>query len=202
MAAAANLVSLEAVSLAYGVRPILSEVSLGLQQGDRIGVVGRNGDGKTSLLEVLAGVRPPDTGRVARNRGLRVGLLGQRDAFADEATVRHVVVGDRADHEWAADRRSRAVVESLLPGVALDRPVAGLSGGERRRVSLAALLLADLDVLLLDEPTNHLDIDVVSWLAEHLASRGEAIVVVTHDRWFLDEVCTPPWEVPEAQVAQ
>jgi ATP-binding cassette subfamily F protein uup len=196
----ANLISLEQVSIAYGVRPILSDVSLGVLAGDRIGVVGRNGDGKTTLLRILAGLEPPDSGRVTRNRSAVVRMLAQHDNLAEHDTVRSVVVGDRAEHEWASDPRARGVVEHLLAGVELDRLVDGLSGGERRRVSLARLLLHDFDVMLLDEPTNHLDVEAVAWLADHLRSRRMSLVVVTHDRWFLDAVCTETWEVHDAAV--
>ncbi|MGH3447544.1 MAG: ABC-F family ATP-binding cassette domain-containing protein [Nocardioidaceae bacterium] len=196
----ANLINLEKVTKAYGVRPLLSDVSLGLQRGDRVGVVGRNGDGKTTLLQILAGDEPPDAGRVTHNRGLRVGLLPQHDDLPAGHTIGHVVLGELAEHEWAGDARSRDVVAHLLAGLRLDRSVQGLSGGERRRVSLARLLLSDLDVLLLDEPTNHLDIEAVSWLANHLATRDLPLVVVTHDRWFLDAVCTTTWEVHDAVV--
>jgi ABC transport system ATP-binding/permease protein len=195
-----NLISCDAVSKAFGVRPILDQVSLGIQRGDRVGVVGRNGDGKTTLLRILAGLEAPDGGRVTRNRGLRVALLSQHDDLDPEATVRHVVLGDRTEHEWAADPAARGVVTHLLAGIELDRSVRGLSGGERRRVSLAALLLSEVNVLLLDEPTNHLDIEAVAWLAEALLSRDLTFVVVTHDRWFLDAVCTTTWEVHDARV--
>jgi ATP-binding cassette subfamily F protein uup len=195
-----NLISCDTVSKSFGVRPILDGVSLGVHRGDRVGVVGRNGDGKTTLLRVMAGLEQPDEGRVTHNRGLRVALLSQHDDLEPDATVTHVVLGDRAEHEWAADPAARAVVEHLLAGVALGRTVGGLSGGERRRVSLAALLLSDVDVLLLDEPTNHLDIEAVAWLAGALLSRDLTFVVVTHDRWFLDAVCTTTWEVHDAVV--
>ena len=185
-AAAANLVNLERVSKSYGVRPLLHEVSLGVAVGQRIGVVGRNGDGKTTLLRVLAGLEPPDTGRVSATRGLRLAFLTQGDDLERGSTVRHVVLGDRADHEWAADARTREVVEVLLAGLTLDRVVDELSGGERRRCALARLLLDDHDLVVLDEPTNHLDVEAVDWLARHLAGRAFALVVVTHDRWFLD----------------
>jgi ABC transport system ATP-binding/permease protein len=198
--AVANLVNLERVDKAYGVRPLLSDVSIGVGAGDRVGVVGRNGDGKTTLLRILAGLEEPDAGRVSRNRGLHLGFLTQGDDLAAEATVREVVLQSRADHEWAADPTTREVVEVLLAGVALDRPVDGLSGGERRRCSLARLLLDQHDLIVLDEPTNHLDVEAVSWLAEHLARRTSALVVVTHDRWFLDEVCTQTWEVHDGVV--
>jgi ABC transport system ATP-binding/permease protein len=196
----ANLINLEKVSIAYGVRPILSDVSLGVLVGERIGVVGRNGDGKTTLLRLMAGLEDPDSGRVTRNGSAVIRMLAQHDDLAEHDTVRAVVVGDRPDHEWASDPRARGVVEHLLAGVDLDRQADGLSGGERRRVSLARLLLRDFDVLLLDEPTNHLDVEAVAWLADHLRSRRMSLVVVTHDRWFLDAVCTATWEVHDAVV--
>jgi ABC transport system ATP-binding/permease protein len=196
----ANLVSLERVHKAYGVRPLLSEVSLGVAAGERIGVVGRNGDGKTTLLRIVAGLEEPDEGRVSRNRGLHLGFLTQGDDLDPAATVREVVLQGLADHEWAADSSTREVVEVLLAGVSLDRTVDGLSGGERRRCSLARLLLGDHDLVVLDEPTNHLDVEAVSWLARHLSRRSCALVVVTHDRWFLDAVCTATWEVHDAVV--
>jgi ABC transport system ATP-binding/permease protein len=200
MAAPTNLVSLERVHKAYGVRPLLSDVSLGVGAGERIGVVGRNGDGKTTLLRILAGFEEPDDGRVSRNRGLQLGYLTQGDDLDPEATVRVAVLEGRADHEWAADASTRGVVEVLLAGVGLDRVVGGLSGGERRRCSLARLLLGDHDLVVLDEPTNHLDVEAVDWLARHLARRTSALVVVTHDRWFLDAVCTTTWEVHDGVV--
>jgi ATP-binding cassette subfamily F protein uup len=200
----ANLVNLEAVSKSYGVRPLLHEVSLGIDTGDRIGVVGLNGGGKTTLLEVLAGLAPPDAGRVSRARGLRTAVLTQRTVLPEELTVREAVLGGlevSAEHEWAADSRVREVLEGLsIPAIRLDRGVAGLSGGERRRVALAAALVGELDLLMLDEPTNHLDIEGVRWLAEHLTARRCAVVVVTHDRWFLDTVCTRTWEVIDGRV--
>ncbi len=195
-----NLISCDAVSTSYGVRTLLDRVSLGVQRGDRIGVVGRNGAGKTTLLRILAALQAPDEGRVTHNRGLRVAMLAQHDDLDPASQVGDVVLGGRAEHEWAADAAARGVVEHLLGGIALDRQVTGLSGGERRRVSLAALLLSDLDVLLLDEPTNHLDIEAVAWLATALLARDLTLVVVTHDRWFLDEVCTTTWEVHDATV--
>ena len=195
-----NLVNLERVHKAYGIRPLLDDVSLGIGAGQRIGVVGRNGDGKTTLLRLLGGLEEPDQGRVSRNRGLRLGYLTQGDDLDPAATVRAAVLEGRADHEWAADTTTREVVEVLLAGVALDRVVDGLSGGERRRCSLARLLLGDHDLVILDEPTNHLDVEAVAWLADHLVRRTSALVVVTHDRWFLDAVCETTWEVHDGVV--
>ncbi len=197
---ATNLVNLERVHLAYGLRTLLDEVSLGVSAGERVGVVGRNGGGKTTLLQVLAGRIEPDAGRVTAARGSTVGLLTQRDELEAAATVRHQVLGDRADHEWAADARARDVVTELLAGLDLDREVGALSGGERRRTALASLMLTTHDLLVLDEPTNHLDIESVDWLARHLRALPSALVVVTHDRWFLDAVCTRTWEVHDGSV--
>jgi len=197
-----NLVNLESVSLSYGVKPLLDDVSLGIAEGDRIGIVGRNGAGKTSLLSVLAAAIAPNSGRVTHTSGLRIGVLAQGDALDPLATVRHVVLGDRPDHSWAGDRVARTVVATLLSTDMLDRVVGTLSGGERRRTALAALLVTDIDLLMLDEPTNHLDIETIDWLAGFLASRRGALVVVTHDRWFLDAVCTLTWEVADGRVAQ
>ncbi|KQY56760.1 MULTISPECIES: ABC-F family ATP-binding cassette domain-containing protein [unclassified Nocardioides] len=196
----ANLINLEKVSKSYGVRPLLSEVSLGISRGERIGIVGRNGDGKTTLLEVMAGLEEPDTGRVSKTRGLHIGYLHQGDELVDTHSVREAVLGGKDDHEWAADPVTREIVEVLLAGVSLDRAVLGLSGGERRRCSLAALLLDEHDLVILDEPTNHLDVEAVAWLARHLTTLQSALVVVTHDRWFLDEVCQFTWEVHDGVV--
>ncbi len=199
----ANLVNAERVSIAFGTRILLDEVSLGLSAGDVIGVVGRNGSGKSTLLDLLTGRREPDSGQVTRTGSVSVGHLGQDEAFPPGATVRDVVVGGRPDHAWAAEESSRAVVGSLLTGIPMDAEVARLSGGERRRVSLVALMLAGHDLLVLDEPTNHLDVEAVAWLAEHLnvlQARGTAMLVVSHDRWFLDAVCTRIWEVHDAVV--
>ncbi|HWI44295.1 MAG TPA: ABC-F family ATP-binding cassette domain-containing protein [Nocardioides sp.] len=195
-----SLLNLERVSKSFGVRPLLTEVSLGIGAGERIGVVGRNGDGKTTLLRIMTGAEEPDGGRVSRQRGLLVGVLTQHDDFDDTHTVREVVLQGMADHEWAADARSREIVEVLLAGVELDRAVHGLSGGERRRCALAGLLLGDHDLVILDEPTNHLDVEAVAWLAQHLSARSSALVVVTHDRWFLDAVCEQTWEVHDGAV--
>ena len=195
-----NLLNLERVSKSYGVRPLLTEVSLGIGAGDRIGIVGRNGDGKTTLLEVMTGLEEADSGRVSRSRGLLVGYLHQGDELVDSHSVREAVLGGRSDHEWAADATLRGIVTELLAGVQLDRAVLGLSGGERRRCALAALLLGDHELIVLDEPTNHLDVEAVAWLADHLRRRTSALVVVTHDRWFLDEVCQWTWEVHDGDV--
>ncbi|HEX2400597.1 MAG TPA: ABC-F family ATP-binding cassette domain-containing protein [Mycobacterium sp.] len=191
----ANLINVERATVGYGTRTLLDEVSLGVDDGDAIGVVGRNGDGKTTLLQVLTETRQPDSGRVTHTSGLSVGYLRQGDELLG-ATVREVIVGGRPDHVWAAEPDPRAVVSQLLSGVELDAEVSRLSGGERRRVALAEVLLGGHDVLVLDEPTNHLDVEVIGWLASHLNSRrAKALVVVSHDRWFLDAVCTRTWEV-------
>ncbi|MDQ1485348.1 MAG: transport system ATP-binding/permease protein [Actinomycetota bacterium] len=197
-----NLVNLEAVSLSYGLRPLLDDVSLGVADRDRVGIVGRNGAGKTTLIRVLAGTEQPDTGRVTRASGLRIGVLAQGDDLDPRATVRSVVLGTRPEHDWAGDRTLREVVTTLLRDDTLERRIETLSGGERRRAALAALLVTDLDLLMLDEPTNHLDIETIDWLARHLASRRGALVTVTHDRWFLDAVCTRTWEVEAGTISQ
>jgi ABC transport system ATP-binding/permease protein len=195
-----NLVNLERVSKAYGVRPLLAEVSLGVAAGERVGIVGRNGDGKTTLLQVMTGQEPVDAGRVSSVRGLHIGYLHQGDTLDDTHAVRDAVLGGRPDHVWAAEPATREVVDELLAGIELDRAVIGLSGGERRRCALAELLLREHDLLVLDEPTNHLDVEAVAWLASHLASLSSALVVVTHDRWFLDAVCERTWEVHDGVV--
>ena len=193
-----NLVNLENVSKAYGPLVLLDGISLGVAAGERIGVVGRNGGGKTTLVSILAGAAEPDAGRVTHGRDVRVGYLPQHDGA--EGTVRELVLGARPDHDWAGDPRARDVITALLPGVALNAPAGQLSGGERRRVALARLLVADPTMLVLDEPTNHLDIEAIDWLAGHLRERGIAVVAVTHDRWFLDAVCEQIWEVADGQV--
>jgi ABC transport system ATP-binding/permease protein len=197
-----NLISLEKVSKAYGPRVLLDGVSLGVGETDRIGVVGRNGAGKSTLLAILAGVAEPDSGRVARMSGLRTGFLTQADRFTGR--VRDVVFGAHRDREsavpWEADARVRSVLSELLPAVSLDADVSRLSGGERRRVALSAVLVADRDVVLLDEPTNHLDIEAIDWLGRYLRDMGRAVVLVTHDRWLLDTVCDSTWEVADGQV--
>ncbi|MGK5552942.1 ABC-F family ATP-binding cassette domain-containing protein [Actinomadura kijaniata] len=195
-----NLINLENVSKAYGPKPLLDAVSLGLDDDDRIGVVGRNGGGKSTLVAIVARAVEPDDGRVTHSRGLRLGYLTQRDEFAEGTTVRSAVLGDRPEHEWAGDTRVRDILSGLLADLDLDAPVAGMSGGERRRVALARLLVPESDLLILDEPTNHLDIEAIAWLAAHLRDRKVALLVVTHDRWFLDEVTTRTWEVVDGRV--
>ncbi|MCM2389977.1 ABC-F family ATP-binding cassette domain-containing protein [Streptomyces albipurpureus] len=204
---AVNLVNVEAVSKVYGTRALLDSISLGVSEGERIGVVGRNGDGKTTLIRMLAKLEEPDTGRVTQSGGLQLGVLTQHDSLDPTATVRHEVIGDLADHEWAGNAKIRDVLTGLfggldLPGFpqGLDTVIAPLSGGERRRIALAQLLIADQDLLVLDEPTNHLDVEGIAWLARHLQARRSALVVVTHDRWFLDQVCTRMWDVQRGAV--
>ena len=204
---AVNLVNLETVSKVYGTRTLLDGVSLGVSEGDRIGVVGRNGDGKTTLVQILSKLETADSGRVTHNGGLRLGVLTQHDSLDPEATVRHEVVGDLADHEWAGDAKIRDVLTGLfggldLPGFprGLDTVIGPLSGGERRRIALAQLLIAEQDLVVLDEPTNHLDVEGIAWLARHLRARRSALVCVTHDRWFLDQVATRMWDVQRGAV--
>jgi ABC transport system ATP-binding/permease protein len=193
-----NLVNLEQASKSFGERPLLDRVSLGVTAGDRIGLVGRNGTGKTTLLGALAGSTDLDSGRSTRTRGITIGYLAQ--AQQPTGRVRDVVFGSMSEHEWAADPRSRSVIGALLADVDLDAEVSRLSGGERRRTMLAAVLRASDDLLLLDEPTNHLDIEAISWLAGYLREFGKSYVVVTHDRWFLDAVCEKTWELAGGQV--
>ncbi|MFE3774079.1 ABC-F family ATP-binding cassette domain-containing protein [Streptomyces sp. NPDC059122] len=204
---AVNLVNLEAVDKVYGTRALLDGVSLGVNEGDRIGVVGRNGDGKTTLIRILAKLETADTGRVTHAGDLRLGVLTQHDSLDPAATIRHEVIGDLADHEWAGNAKIRDVLTGLfgdlhLPGftAGLDTVIGPLSGGERRRIALAKLLIAEQDLIVLDEPTNHLDVEGISWLARHLAARRSALVVVTHDRWFLDQVATRMWDVQRGSV--
>ncbi|MCR5978604.1 ATP-binding cassette domain-containing protein [Gordonia jinghuaiqii] len=195
----AHLLGAETLGLEYPTTKVFDSVSLGVNEGDRIGIVGRNGDGKSSLLAMLAGRMEPDSGRVTVRGGVRIGVLSQVDEFDDGETVGHAVVGDRPEHEWAGDARVRDVIGGLLGDVEWSAPTDSLSGGQRRRVSLARLLAGEHDVLALDEPTNHLDVEAITWLADHLKRRWPAnaggLLVVTHDRWFLDEVCTVTWEV-------
>jgi ABC transport system ATP-binding/permease protein len=198
-----NLVNAERVTMSYGTRMLLDGISLGLGRGEAVGVVGRNGAGKTTLLRVLAGMLAPDEGRVTHNGHLSIGFLHQADDIAGEDSVRDLIVGGAPDHVWARNPQTRATVEHLLADVDLDARVASLSGGERRRVALVRLLLADHDLLILDEPTNHLDVEAVAWLAERLSdlqAADVALVIVSHDRWFLDAVCTRIWEIHDGRV--
>ncbi len=200
----AHLLGAEALHLEFPTKVVFDSVTLGLNEGDRVGIVGRNGDGKSSLLAMLAGRLRPDSGRVAVRGGVRVGVLGQADALDSALTVEQAVVGDTPEHVWAGDARTRDVIRGLLADVPWDAQVGTLSGGQRRRVELAALLAGEWEVLLLDEPTNHLDVEAITWLAGHLKRRWPAnaggLLVVTHDRWFLDEVCTITWEVHDRVV--
>ncbi|MBV7412736.1 ABC-F family ATP-binding cassette domain-containing protein [Dermabacteraceae bacterium TAE3-ERU27] len=200
----AHLLGAHEVHLAHPNRVLLDSVTLGVNEGDRIGVVGRNGDGKSTLLRILAGVQQPDSGRVTVRGGVRVGMLRQEDTAEPSVSIKRAVVGDVPDHVWASNPLVRDVLEGLLGDLDLEAELASLSGGQLRRVHLAALLAGDDDVLFLDEPTNHLDMEGIAWLAAHLKKRWPAnaggLVVVTHDRWFLDEVCTDTWEVHDGIV--
>ena len=204
--AARNLISAEDISKSYGHEPLLAKVSLGVSEAERVGIVGRNGAGKSTLLRLLAREESADSGRVTMGNDVRLGFLRQADSFPPEVTVREAVIGDQEAHEWATEARIRDVLEGLLGGhddAVLARTLGTMSGGERRRVDLARLLISDLDVLLLDEPTNHLDVEVIAWLADHLKSRNRlSVLVVTHDRWFLDEVCSDMWEVVDGGVEE
>ncbi|MDT0158715.1 ABC-F family ATP-binding cassette domain-containing protein [Microbacterium sp. ARD32] len=195
----AHLLGAEGLHLEYPTRVVFDSVTLGIEEGDRIGIVGRNGDGKSSLIAMLAGRLDPDGGRVTVRGGTTIGVLDQADTLDDALTVGTAVVGDAPEHEWAGDAKVRDVIAGLLADLDWEASVASLSGGQRRRVALAALLTGDWDVLVLDEPTNHLDVEAITWLAGHLKTRwarnAGALLVVTHDRWFLDEVCTATWEV-------
>jgi len=201
---ARNIINIEGVSKAFDIRPLLIDVSLGISEGERIGIVGRNGGGKSTLLKILAGLEEPDAGRVTRANWAKLGSLSQVDSAGPGATVRDVVVGVKKVHEWASDAGVREIFSGLFGGYEssiMDRPFASLSGGEKRRVGIAKLLIQSLDIVLLDEPTNHLDVEGVAWLAKHLRKRRElAVVVITHDRWFLDEVSDSIWEVIDGKV--
>lgn len=195
----AHLLGAEALHLEYPTRIVFDSITLGVDTGDMIGIVGRNGDGKSSLLGMLAGTIEPDSGRVTYRGGMRLGMLSQRDTMDSDATVGHSVVGDMDDHEWARDAQARDIISGLIADLDWNATIGSLSGGQRRRVALAALLIEDWDLLILDEPTNHLDVDGISWLAKHVKNRwtknSGALLLVTHDRWFLDEVCNKTWEV-------
>jgi ATP-binding cassette subfamily F protein uup len=196
---ARNLVNLEGISKAFDIRPLLTKVSIGVSEGDRIGIVGRNGAGKSTLMKIIAGIEKADAGRVTQGNSVRVGMLSQVDVADKNATVGDLVIGDRAKHEWASDSKIREVFTGLFGGFddhLFERVFVTLSGGEKRRVGLAKLLIDELDLIMLDEPTNHLDVEGVDWLAQHLNARKDlAVLVVTHDRWFLDAVTERTWEV-------
>lgn len=200
----AILLGCDSISLDFPTKRVFKNVTLGVNEGDRIGIVGRNGDGKSTLINLLAGMLEPDDGRVTHRRNLSVGLLGQRDDLDDSDTVRHAVVGSAPEYEWASSPRVREILSGLIPDVPWEGAVGTLSGGQRRRVDLARLLIGTYDVLMLDEPTNHLDMRTINWLAHHLKTRWQAgagaLLMVTHDRWFLDEVCTSMWEVHDGSV--
>lgn len=195
----AHLLGGESLHLEFPTRTIFEGVTVGLNEGDRIGIVGRNGDGKSTLMKILAGRLEPDSGRVTVRGGTRIGYLDQSDVLDDDHTVGYAIVGDTPEYEWASQSRIRDVISGLVSDLPWDAPVSSLSGGQRRRVALASLLAQEWDVLMLDEPTNHLDVEAITWLAKHLKSRWSknagGLMVVTHDRWFLDEICTDTWEV-------
>jgi len=195
----AHLLGAEALHLEYPTRVIFDKVTIGLDEGDRIGIVGRNGDGKSTLLKLLSGMLEPDSGRVTRRNGVTMAVLDQADNLDDDRTVHQTIIGDIDEHVWAGDPQVRDVIAGLASDIPWEAKVSDLSGGQRRRVALAALLIGDHDIIFLDEPTNHLDVEGITWLAGHLkrrwSSNAGALVVVTHDRWFLDEICTATWEV-------
>ena len=195
----AHLLGGESLHLEFPTRTIFEGITVGLNEGDRIGIVGRNGDGKSTLMKILAGRLEPDSGRVTVRGGTRIGYLDQSDVLDDDHTVGYAIVGDTPEYEWASQSRIRDVISGLVSDLPWDAPVSSLSGGQRRRVALASLLAQEWDVLMLDEPTNHLDVEAITWLANHLKSRWSkntgGLMVVTHDRWFLDEICTDTWEV-------
>ncbi len=203
---ARNLANIESVSKAFDIKPLLVDVTLGISEGERIGIVGRNGGGKSTLLKIIAGLESADSGRVTRSGSARIGMLQQVDSAPLGSTVRDLVLGDTKKHEWASDSGVREIFTGLFGGFTdslLDRTFDSLSGGERRRVGIAQLLINPLDLLLLDEPTNHLDLEGVTWLASHLRARRDlAVLVITHDRWFLDEVSEYIWEVVDGKVEE
>jgi ABC transport system ATP-binding/permease protein len=200
----AHLLGAEKIRLSFATTEVFQDLTIGVQDGDRIGIVGKNGDGKSTLLRLFAKTQDPDSGQITKRSDVRIGMLDQLDDFATGQTISQVVIGDMAEHEWAGDSKVRDIFSGLLSDFDFDQKVSELSGGQRRRVALAALLAGDWDILMLDEPTNHLDIEGVSWLANHLKTRwGKAtggLLVVTHDRWFLDEVCNLTWEVHDGVV--
>jgi ATP-binding cassette subfamily F protein uup len=198
-----NLINAERVTMSYGTRTLLDSVSLGLDRGEVAGIVGRNGTGKTTLLRILAGTLMPDSGRVTQTSYLSIGFLQQGEEITVDASVRDLIVGGAPDHVWAADSGRRSIVAHLLADVDLDARISTLSGGERRRVALVELLLADHDMLILDEPTNHLDVEAIDWLARHLndlRAADVAMLIVSHDRWFLDAVSSRIWELHDGRV--
>jgi ATPase subunit of ABC transporter with duplicated ATPase domains len=200
----AHLLGVEQIALDFPTKTVFESVTIGIDEGDRIGIVGRNGDGKSTLLRIFAGTLQPDSGRVTTRGGVTIGMLDQTDTLDQEGTVGRAIVGDKQDYEWAGDAKVRDVIAGLVSDIPWDATVGTLSGGQRRRVALARLLVGDDDVLFLDEPTNHLDVEGITWLAGHLKKRWAAnaggLLVVTHDRWFLDEVCTATWEVHDGIV--
>lgn len=200
----AHLLGAEKIRLSFATTEVFKNLTIGVQDGDRIGIVGKNGDGKSTLLKLFAKVQEPDAGQITKRSDVRIGMLDQLDDFLPDQTISEVVIGDQAEHEWAGDPKIRDIFQGLLADFDFNQKVAELSGGQRRRVALAALLAGDWDILMLDEPTNHLDIEGVAWLAQHLQTRwGKAtggLLVVTHDRWFLDEVCNLTWEVHDGLV--
>jgi ATP-binding cassette subfamily F protein uup len=203
---ARNLVNIEEVSKSFGIKPLLEKVSLGVSEGERIGIVGRNGAGKSTLMKIITSMEAPDSGRVTKSNSVKIGLLSQVDVAEASATVRDVVLGNKPTHEWASDSGIREVFTGLFGGFddhLFERKFISLSGGEKRRVGLARLLIDDLDLIMLDEPTNHLDVEGVAWLANHLNNRkGLAVLVITHDRWFLDAVTDRTWEVVNGKVEE
>ncbi|GAB2516179.1 ABC-F family ATP-binding cassette domain-containing protein [Microbacterium petrolearium] len=200
----AHLLGGENLRIEFPAKVILDGVTVGIADGDRVGIVGRNGDGKSTLMRILTGRMEPDDGRVTRRGGLRVGMLAQTDELTESDSVRHAIVGDAPEHEWRGDARIRDILSGLTRDLDLEADVSTLSGGQRRRVALARLLVQEWDVVALDEPTNHLDVEGIAWLAEHLRTRWAAnqgaLLLVTHDRWFLDAVCTRMWEVHDGIV--
>lgn len=200
----AHLLGAEHMHLEYPTKVVFDDVTIGVNAGQRIGIVGRNGDGKSTLLRIIAGELQPDAGKVTVRTGVSIGMLSQRDVLNPDHTVGQAIVGDRAEHEWAGDARIRDVIRGLVSDLDWDHAVSALSGGQRRRVALAHLLITDWDILILDEPTNHLDVEGVAWLAEHLGARwpagSGALIVVTHDRWFLDAVSSDTWEVHDGTI--